>query len=84
MTYEVVIDRSALKSLQKIPFHDQNKIVAVIDQLASKPRPFGAKKLVGREGWRARVGSYRLLYDIDDDKKRVFVLDVGHRKDIYR
>ena len=41
-------------------------------------------KLTGREGWRVRIGVYRIIYGIDDSEKKVIVLDIGHRKDIYR
>ncbi len=42
------------------------------------------KKLTGREGWRIRVGQYRVIYEIEDVIRVVTVLDVGHRRDIYR
>lgn len=44
----------------------------------------GCKKLVGRQGWRIRVGDYRIVYEIDDEQRVVNVLHIGHRKDIYR
>lgn len=52
--------------------------------LAEEPRPAGCKKLQGREGWRIRVGDYRVLYTIDDAQKTVEVVHIGHRRDIYR
>jgi mRNA interferase RelE/StbE len=48
------------------------------------PRPHGSRKLVGRDGWRIRVGRYRVIYEIDDAQRFVTILHVGHRKDIYR
>ncbi|WP_288116040.1 type II toxin-antitoxin system RelE/ParE family toxin [Microcystis aeruginosa FBCC-A68] len=53
-------------------------------ELAENPRPSGCLKLTGREGWRVRIGVYRIIYGIDDSEKKVIVLDIGHRKDIYR
>ena len=44
----------------------------------------GCRKLSGREGWRIRVGSYRVVYEIDDELQVVTVLHVGHRRDVYR
>ena len=38
----------------------------------------------GRNGWRIRVGDYRIIYDIDDEKQRIIVLQIGHRRDVYR
>jgi mRNA interferase RelE/StbE len=57
--------------------------VAILD-LATEPRPFGYLKLHGREGYRIRVGDYRILYTIDDAGRIVIVGQVGHRRDIYR
>lgn len=48
-----------------------------------QPRPPGARKLSGREGWRIRSQGYRVIDEIDDVSKKVFVLVIGHRKDIY-
>lgn len=60
--------------------------MGAIAALARNPRPHGCKKLSGklRNTWRLRVGDYRLLYDIDDKARRVVLLDLGHRKQIYR
>ena len=84
MKYEIEIERSALKALQKIPTKDRNKIIDIIKHLASNPRPTGAKKLTGRDGWRIRIGSYRIIYEIRANICYILVLDIGHRKEIYR
>jgi len=44
----------------------------------------GCRKLVGREGWRIRVGNYRVIYEIDEIRHILTILHVGHRRDIYR
>jgi len=50
-----------------------------------KPRHAQSKKLKGEDNlYRNRVGDYRILYRIHDDELNVLVLDVGHRKEIYR
>jgi mRNA interferase RelE/StbE len=60
------------------------RIDAKILSLAGNPRPAGCKKLKGlRDVWRIRVGSYRVLYGIEDTKKVVTILAVGHRRQIY-
>jgi mRNA interferase RelE/StbE len=84
MTYAITIERRALKSLQKISKSDRTKIIQAIEKLAEDPRPVGAKKLTGRDGWRLRIGDYRVLYDITDTICQILVVDLGHRKDIYR
>ena len=62
------------------------RIAAVVDKLAGDPRPAGVKALTGMPGvFRIRVAdSYRVLYTIDDTVLLVLVVDVGHRREIYR
>ena len=84
MTYRVTILRRAAKALSKLPTTDYTRTRDAIRSLGEEPRPAGCKKLVGREGWRVRVGRYRVIYEVDDDVRVVAVLDVGHRKDVYR
>ena len=83
MEYEVLILRRAQKQLSNIPKPNYARIRDSIASLASNPRPVGSKKLTGREGWRLRSGNYRVIYEIDDHERRVIVLDIGDRKDIY-
>jgi mRNA interferase RelE/StbE len=53
--------------------------------LADDPRPHGSEKLKGsRDQYRLRVGTYRVIYEIRDDRLIVLVLRIGHRKDVYR
>jgi mRNA interferase RelE/StbE len=84
MKYEIEIERSALKALNKIQASDKKKIIDAIANLAKNPRPPQAKKLSGRDGWRIRVGNYRVIYEIRDMICYILVLDIGHRKEVYR
>jgi mRNA interferase RelE/StbE len=84
VNYETYILRRAQKALSKIQQQDQERVVEAIWDLENDPRPHGCKKLSGREGWRVRVGQYRVIYEIDDESKEVTVLDIGHRRDVYR
>ncbi len=84
MTYAVFIERSAQKSLSKIIQPDQDRIIEAINKLRSNPRFAGAQKLSGREAWRIRVGSYRVIYEINDAALRILVVTLGHRKEVYR
>jgi mRNA interferase RelE/StbE len=83
MSYEVFILRRAQKELASLPKTDYERMRDAIAALAEKPRPAGCKKLTGREGWRIRSGDYRVIYEIDDAQKRVTVLHIGNRRDIY-
>ena len=84
MTYVVSILRSAQKSLAAIPPVSQDRLITAICRLAASPRPLGVKKLTGREAWRIRVGDYRVIYEISDADLTILVVNVGHRKEIYR
>ena len=84
MTYSISILRSAQKSLGSLPAAIQDRIIAAIRRLAAAPRPPGVKKLTGRPAWRIRVGDYRVIYEIDDTDLTILIVDVGHRREIYR
>ena len=84
MTYSVSILRSAQKSLGSFSPAIQDRVVAAIRRLASNPRPPGVKRLSGRDAWRIRVGDYRILYEINDTDLTILVVDIGHRREIYR
>lgn len=59
-------------------------IVDAIATLGADPRPHGSKKLTGSEAIRIRVGNYRIVYELDDEKKTVTIFKVGDRKDVYQ
>ena len=84
MTFSVEILRSAQKQLSKINRQDQDRIISEIEALADNPRPPGCKKLSGRPAWRIRIGSYRVIYEIQDDQLLVLVVNLGHRREVYR
>jgi mRNA interferase RelE/StbE len=83
MNYAVSILRRAQKELGQLSSPSFERVCDAIRSLASNPRPPGCRELVGREGWRIRVGDYRVIYQIDDPARTVLVLHVGHRRDIY-
>jgi mRNA interferase RelE/StbE len=80
------VDSRAAKSLGRLPKHAVERIDEAIVQLAENPRPAGVKMLHGRlqEGWRVRVGEYRILYRIDDSAREVRIFEIGHRREVYR
>lgn len=82
--YAVFIERYAQKQIAKL----DKKIIPIVKEaiagLAFNPRPHGYKKLKGEEAYRIRVGDYRVIYEIEDDKIIVTVVSIGHRKDIYK
>lgn len=82
--YKLQIKPSAVKELEKLPRKDLQKIVKKIQLLSIDPRPVGCEKLSGEEKFRIRQGNYRIIYSIEDDRLIVFVVKIGHRRDIYR
>ena len=83
MKYKLFIERAANKELSKISLKEQTRIINAIKNLFDNPRPAGVKKLTGRDAWRIRIGSYRIIYEIQDDNLVILVVHIGHRKDIY-
>ena len=84
MNYAIFILRRAQKELAGLPAEAYERTKAAIWDLSQEPRPTGCQKLTGREGWRIRVGDYRVIYEIDDVQRTVTVLHVSHRRDVYR
>lgn len=82
--YTIKLKRSAEKDLERLPLRIHDKIIEHLVSLKEDPLPVGARKLQGRDGYRIRVGDYRILYIIDDTKRKVEVLSVAHRKEVYR
>jgi mRNA interferase RelE/StbE len=82
--YEIFFRESVWKELRKVPKADLKKILSRIEQLGNDPRPMGCEKLTGHELYRVRQGNYRIVYSIQDNELTVWVVKVGHRKDVYR
>jgi mRNA interferase RelE/StbE len=84
MSYTVSILPRAQRQLAKLPSDVYERVRDALRALANEPRPHGCLKLTGRDGWRIRVGQYRVIYEIDDTNRSVIILDIGHRRDVYR
>ena len=84
MNYTISILRLAQKELGELPVEAYERIRDSILALAEDPRPSGCVKLTNRQGWRIRVGGYRVIYEIDDKQRIVTILVIGHRRDVYR
>jgi mRNA interferase RelE/StbE len=82
--YKLYFRASVEKDFASIPRSDLKKILRRIKTLADNPRPPGCEKLTGQERYRVRQGRYRIVYSIHDDELTVWIVKVGHRKDIYR
>ena len=83
--YNVEIARRAVKAIAQLQRADQQRVRAAIDLLADEPRPPGCVALVGEEPvYRVRVGDYRIVYEVIDDRLVIQVVRVAHRREAYR
>ncbi|MGD0586926.1 MAG: type II toxin-antitoxin system RelE/ParE family toxin [Oryzomonas sp.] len=82
--YSIFFKESVRKDLDSIPNNDLQRITERIGSLAENPRPIGCEKLSGQEKYRLRQGSYRIIYSIQDTQLTVWVVKVGHRREVYR
>ena len=82
-SYRVEVEPPALKQLSKLDHQVCERIRSAIRALAADPRPHGCKMLVGRPGFRIRVGDYRVIYTVNDGVALVLVVELGHRREVY-
>jgi len=82
--YKGLFRKSVEKDFPGIPKRDVKRILNRIKTLEKNPRPSGSEKLTGQERYRLRQGRYRIVYSIQDDEFTIWVVKIGHRKDIYR
>jgi len=76
--------KKAQKQLDKLTNNVADPIINAIANLENEPRPNGSIKLKGREGYRIRIGNYRVIYEIQDKELIIDIIALGHRKDIYK
>jgi mRNA interferase RelE/StbE len=83
--YELRFEPNAIKQLKKLDSHNRERVFAAARLLVRNPTPPKSKKLVGKGNlWRVRVGDYRVVYTIKDEALIVLVVQVGHRRDVYK
>ena len=83
MTYKVVIPLEAEKQLNKLGKASQERIISVLERIRVRPFAF-AKKLVGVDYFSVRAGKYRIILDIRKNELIILVVEIGHRKNIYK
>ncbi len=82
--YNIKIKKQALKSLKRLPLKDVKAINNKILALEIDPRPVYCKKLRGYDNiYRIRIGNYRVVYSVFDDKLTIEIIHIAHCKSIY-
>ena len=83
--YKVTFSRSSYKQIKKLPINDYIRIFNAIAELINDPfkEILDVKKLTDQEGYRVRIGNYRILYTLNLKEKEVYVKSIAHRKDAY-
>ena len=87
MQYKVIFTEKAKKQLKKLDKHISTLIISWLEkniQNCENPRVHGKGLVENKSGqWRYRIGDYRIICEIEDEKVIVLVLEVGHRREIY-
>lgn len=79
--YQIILKKKAKKFMDKLPINERRRIVNAIERL---PNGEDIKKVKGHDDLlRLRVGSYRIIYSVDNGKCIVYVIDAGNRGEIY-
>ena len=81
--YEIFVLPAAQKDLDKLEAPIFARILKKMRTFSEDARPPGCLKLTDEEGYRIRIGDYRILYRIDDPSKRVYIYRIKHRKEAY-
>jgi mRNA interferase RelE/StbE len=84
VNYSIFFLPRGARKFTTLPKSDFERVRRAIDGLAENHRLLNCQKLKGRDGWGIRVGNYRIAYDIDDAARAVTVVNVGHRREVYR
>jgi mRNA interferase RelE/StbE len=82
--YRVEVRPAAVRALRNLDKKIRPRIEGAIALLAEDPRPPASRPLRGRDGYRVRVGDYRIIYTIQDDLLLVVVVTLGRRREVYR
>ena len=83
-TYSINISKKALKSLVGIHPQIRERVMQALDLLAINPFPAQAKKVLGSNFFRVRIGQYRIIYEVNNQKLLIYVISIDHRKDVYQ
>ena len=81
--YNIKFSDIALKFFEKLDKNIQNKIGSVLERIKIRPQDF-VEKLIGEKGYKLKVGDYRLFLEIIENQLLIFIIEIGHRKNVYQ
>ena len=81
--YEIKISKKANKQIKKLPLKIRERIYLTLERIKIRPYHF-VKSLAGCKYFGLRVGDYRLILDIINNQLRIIIVEVGHRRNIYK
>lgn len=83
--YDVFYSKQSIKALKKLPRNESSRIQGKIKQLAEHPYQHQqVKALKGSEGYRLRVGDWRVLYTINESRLEVWIIKIASRGEVYK
>ncbi|MBT4135492.1 type II toxin-antitoxin system RelE/ParE family toxin [archaeon] len=80
--YKIEFSQNASKQFDKLPIEIQNRVSSYLDRIRIRPYNY-VKRLIGSPYFRGRIGEYRIILNIKNKELQIFVIEVGHRKNIY-
>lgn len=84
MSYKIVFYKKAKKTLDSLPQQVRDRISGVIETLKHDPYPPSSRQLVDSPAYRIRVGDYRIIYEVQGEILTIEVIQIGHRREVYR
>ena len=82
--YQIELSKNVIKFLQKLDKKSLYRIQGAIELLGENPKPPKSKKLINEIYWRVRVGDYRIIYEIRDNRLLIIIIKIAKRSDIYK
>ena len=83
MTFKLIFSEEAESQFRKLDNVTVKRVLDKLETTKENPNHF-FERLVGRDEYKIRIGDYRIIAKIFQNEKNIFILSVGHRKNIYK
>ena len=83
MTFTIIWSSQTKRILESLEREVASRISKKLESICEDPYRF-LTKLINEKAWKLRVGDYRIIIDIDNEKSILYILDIGHRSSIYK